>query len=180
MIQFIAKSLLFVFGETLMEEKNTPKVNSGFYIDIHTAIHDENNNPNIFPNFHKNFEILIVLNGNCTCDINGQKFSAKKDEAIFIFPFQLHSLSLEKDSSVRRITFHHHLVLTIYQALEGKVPRSPVFHLSKSLLDMSVSFMNNEFGQDSGPISRIAPFEKECKPKVFSICLGVNFSPIPS
>ena len=158
-----------------MDINTVPKMQSTFNLDIYTSIHNENNSPAVIPNFHKNFEMIIVIEGYCECDINGQKHRAKKGEVVFICPLQLHSFTVGENSTVRRITFHHHLILTIYQAIEGKIPKNPIFRPSEKIRELALEFMDSAFGDDSGHVTRIQPFEKRIQTKGVLYMLGGEF-----
>ena len=158
-----------------MKSAETQKMQSSFNLDLYTSIHDTENNPSVFSNFHKNFEILVVLEGSCDCSISGQTYRASKGEIIFICPFQLHSFNVSEGSSVRRVTFHHHLILTISQAIGGKIPRSPIFRPREDILKLFLDFIDEAFGKDSGIISRIQPFEKRIQTKGILYLLGGEF-----
>ena len=158
-----------------MKAAQNEKMQSSFNLDLYTAIHDAENNPSVISNFHKNFEILAVLDGSCDCSISGQTYRANKGDVVFICPLQLHSFSVSEGSSVRRVTFHRHLILTISQAIGGKIPRSPIFRPREDILKLFLDFIDEAFGKDSGIISRIQPFEKRVQTKGILYLLGGDF-----
>jgi len=158
-----------------MGSAEATKMQSTFNLDIYTAVHKGDRASAVIPNFHKNFEMIIVTEGYCDCEIGGQKYRAAKGEAVFICPLQLHSFTVGEGSTVRRITFHHHLILTISQAIEGKIPRNPIFRPSDRIRELALEFIDSAFGDDSGHITRIQPFEKRIQTKGILYMLGGEF-----
>ncbi len=125
--------------------------------------------------FHKNFEIIVVMEGNCLCTVGGSQYTVTAGEAIFICPFQIHGFTLAKGSLARRITFHEHLILTLSQSLDGMRPRIPVFSLSPLLKDFCLRKIDLFFGTDSGPCGRISPKEIRMQVKGCLYLLGGEF-----
>ena len=125
--------------------------------------------------FHKNFEMIIVISGRCRCMLGGKEYDAREGEAIFICPFQIHGFTLEKDSVVRRITFHEHLILTLSQTLDGRRPQCPVFLLSDSLRRFCLDRLESLFGKESGMCQRINPSDLRMQVKGFLYMLGGEF-----
>lgn len=113
-----------------------------------------------FPHhFHKNFELIMVSKGECICTLNGRRYLLTAGQAMFVCPFQTHSFSLGEHSEVRRITFHHHLILTVFQSINGKIPKDPVFIISNDLLDLTFKKINSFWGYETVSFPRIAPYE---------------------
>ena len=115
--------------------------------------------------FHKNFEILIVMQGSCVCTVDGNQYVLNENEAIVFLPFQIHSFSVMENSVARCTVFHEHLILTLAQSIEGKKPEVPVFHPTEGIRAFFLSQMAFCFGEDSGMQKRISPAFKRMKVK---------------
>ncbi len=150
----------------------THQIYSSLKSDLTTAIHK---NGEVSRHFHKNSEILICLEGNCICKINDQTYTISAGESIFICPIQIHSFSVPEGGSVRRITYHEHLILTISKHLYGRVPQNPVFRADPKILNFCEELLRDFFGTDSGYIKYINPFEKRMQVKGILHLLGGEF-----
>ena len=115
--------------------------------------------------FHKNYELITPIEGNCVCTVNEHRYRLSVGECILLFPFQAHELELAPNASVQRIIFNDHLILTVAQSVEGMIPRDPVFRPKKEVLDFGLKMLFDTFGENSLPISRIAPFEDRMRIK---------------
>ena len=140
--------------------------------EFSTAIYKESGNSR---HFQKTFEIIIVLKGTCTCSLNEQTYSLSKGDAIFICPLQAHDFTVGKDSTVRNIIFHEHLILTIQQSLDGRIPQNPVFQISDETLLFSSNLLDSFYGSESGPIARIQPYARRMQVKGLLYLLGGEF-----
>ena len=125
--------------------------------------------------FHKNFEIILVIKGECLCMLGDREYRLTEGGAIFMCPFQIHGFTLGEDSVVRRITFHEHLILTLSQALDGMRPKVPAFSLSNLLKEFCLNKMDAFFDDDSGMIGRISPREVRMQVKGCLYLLGGEF-----
>lgn len=115
--------------------------------------------------FHKNYELITPLEGKCVCTVNEHRYRLSVGECILLFPFQPHELVLAPDASAQRIIFNDHLILTVAQSVEGMIPRDPVFRPKEEVLDFGLKMLFDTFGENSLPISRIAPFEDRMRIK---------------
>jgi AraC-like DNA-binding protein len=115
--------------------------------------------------FHKNYELLVVQRGFCTCTVNNTEYRLSQGEAIFILPFQSHRFSVAEDSEVRCTAFHEHIILTLSQTLNGRRPSPPVFRPSEEIFRFFTSQMQLLFGEDSGMLERITPPAKRIRVK---------------
>ena len=115
--------------------------------------------------FHKNYELITPLEGNCVCTVNEHRYRLSPGECILLFPFQPHELVLAPDASAQRIIFNDHLILTVAQSVEGMIPRDPVFRPKEEVLAFGLKMLFDTFGENSLPISRIAPFEDRMRIK---------------
>jgi AraC-like DNA-binding protein len=140
--------------------------------EFSSALHE---NCRIAPHFHRNFEIIAVLEGSCLCTVNSESYTLAKGEAAFICPLQVHEFALEGNSVVRRITFHEHIILTIFQSIKNQVPRSPVFNISPDLMSMLSMRLDDLYGNDSGLIQRIEPYHQRMMVKGLLYLIGSEF-----
>lgn len=115
--------------------------------------------------FHKNYELITPLEGKCVCTVNEHRYRLSPGECILLFPFQPHELALAPDASAQRIIFNDHLILTVAQSVEGMIPRDPVFRPKEEVLAFGLKMLFDTFGENSLPISRIAPFEDRMRIK---------------
>lgn len=129
----------------------------------------------ISPHFHRNFEIIVVLEGECLCSVNSESYTLTKGEAAFICPLQVHEFALEGNSVARRITFHEHIILTIFNSIKNQIPRSPVFNVSPELMSMLSTRLDALYGNDSGLIMRIEPYHQRMLVKGLLYLLGSEF-----
>ncbi|MBQ8356909.1 MAG: helix-turn-helix transcriptional regulator [Clostridia bacterium] len=102
------------------------------------------------PHFHKNFEILAVIRGECRCEIGEMAYDIKEGEMLFVVPFQIHAFCPAPDSLVRRVCLHDHLIWSMSSTLEKKKPQTPVFspapHITRFfLVQMAEMFGNARF-----------------------------------
>ena len=145
-----------------MDTKIQKSLPDGLAFEFHTYIHRDRG---LIKHFHKNFELIIPLNGICKCTVNDQSFTLSEGECIFLFPFQTHSFDLSGDGAVRRIIFNDHLILTAAQSMKGMIPKNPVFRPDADIRSLILKLMLESFGEDSGQISRITPSEMRMKIK---------------
>lgn len=62
------------------------------------------------PNIHPELELILVLDGSIDAYINNRKFTAKKNEAVLVFPNQLHYYEQNEDSKYMLIIFYNEVV----------------------------------------------------------------------
>lgn len=117
------------------------------------------------PHFHKNFEVIVVIEGNCVCYVGDREYTLKSGEAIFILPFQTHNFIVNEKSSLRCTTFNENINLTLSRTLDGNIPTPPVFRPSDYALSFHLAQMDRLFGNDSGLLKRITPPAKRIQVK---------------
>lgn len=125
--------------------------------------------------FHKNYEFVTPLEGTCVCTVNEHRYELSVGECILLFPFQTHALELAPNASVQRIIFNDHLILTVAQSIEGMISKNPVFRPEETVLKFGLELLFETFGENSGPISRIAPYEDRIRIKGFLYLLLGDF-----
>ena len=125
--------------------------------------------------FHKNYEIILCIEGKCQLSVAGNNYELKKGQAAFIMPFQIHSFHTEINSSVRYTTFHEALILTLSRVLDGSIPESPIYTPTAETLGYFCSQSLKLFGKDSGMLRRISPPSKRLKAKGILYSLESEF-----
>ena len=145
------------------------QIDNSFINEFSTAIHTQNS---FSKHFHRNYELIIVISGNCLCQINDKDYILSRGEAAFICPLIPHNFELLGDSKVRRINFNDALILTFDRAIAGRLPQTPKFKLDDSTFNYAIELLNEFFGYDSGSIARIHPYPKRMKIKglLYLIC----------
>lgn len=108
------------------------------------------------PHLHQCFEIITVLSGEMQITVDRREFLLCKDEALLIFPNQIHSL-LSENSRHMLCIFSPKLVQAFSSKLEGKIP------------------VNNKFRPDAyliNAISNLTPQSKTAERKgvLYSLC----------
>ena len=107
------------------------------------------------PHFHKNFELLVVLRGECLCEIGGKSYALRVGDAALIVPFQIHDFTLSEGGEVRRVTFHNHLIWSLDSAMDKKKPKDPVFHPSATVSGFFSEQIETMYGREHVQIRRI-------------------------
>ena len=172
-----------IYGRKLTFWEENPLMNGNLYHQIENTTYSEfstrvcgADNPEceLF-HFHKNFELLIVMQGTCACTVGGEEYAISEGDCILVCPFQIHSFRPGADSFVRRVTFHEHLILTLAQNLDERRPQNPVFRPAPMLTEFFLRQMDRFFGEDSGSFTRIAPHHTRMQVKGCLYTLGGEF-----
>ena len=117
------------------------------------------------PNFHKNLEMIVVLDGTCRLYVSSDSYVMKEGEAAFVMPYQIHHFAIEENSHIICTTFHEALINSMHEIIVGARPNTPVFKPSKSTYDYFCCQNYELFGKNSGEIKRIEPDTKRLKVK---------------
>lgn len=109
-----------------------------FYEFNHVATPDyfkkENGKDFNFPlHLHQCFEFIVLLSGKMSVTVDAKTYELSKDEAVLIFPNQIHSLSSKKSSHMLCI-FSPQQVQAFATRLTGKIPVSNKFLPDKYLI----------------------------------------------
>lgn len=87
------------------------------------------------PHLHSCFEIIIILSGQMTVTIDNQNYIVNQDEALMIFPNQIHSLTSTCSEHILCI-FSPNLVKTYATKTSGKIPNTNKFCPDKYLVNV--------------------------------------------
>ena len=131
--------------------------------ELHSHICDMNTRST--PNFHRNLELLVVLDGTCRLFVSNNSYEMKAGEAAFIMPFQIHHFIVGEDSHIICTTFHESLINSIHGIISGARPDTPIFTPSKPTYDYFCCQNRELFGKNSGEIKVIEPETKRLKVK---------------
>lgn len=112
------------------------------------------------PHFHKNFEMLAVIRGECCCEIGGERFLLHAGEMAFIVPFQIHAFCALEGAEVRRLTFHDHIIWSLASALDERKPLHPRFVPSPIVRQFLLEQTEALYGREVTNIRRIPSKER--------------------
>lgn len=88
-----------------------------------------------FPlHLHQCFEIIVILSGQMRITVDGRAFVLKKNEALLIFPNQIHELE-STDSKHVLCIFSPKLVQAYITKLTDKIPKNNKFFPDRYLID---------------------------------------------
>lgn len=78
-----------------------------------------------FPlHFHRAFELIIVEKGKMLITIEDKDYTLGENEAVFVFPNQLHELHTQSESTSKVIIFSPELIGHFYSAYKGFIPEN--------------------------------------------------------
>jgi len=106
--------------------------------------------------FHKNYEIINVIEGICTVYYKNTEFILNKGDMIFVEPFVAHSIVPSEDSEVRSSVFSKNLIYSLSNYIEGYRAVSPLFHPGTSIIDYYNSELTRCFGKSTSVNERLS------------------------
>ena len=142
--------------------------------ELSTYIYDYNSWEFNTAHFHKNMEIVLVIEGTCRCFIGSSSYLLTAGEAIFVLPYQSHGFSVGEGASVRCVTFSGLLILTLAKIMEGTTAQNPVFRPREETARYFLEQMLLVFGRRSGYNRQIPPVDR-MKAKGLLYLLGSEF-----
>lgn len=95
---------------------------------------EKGENFNFPPHLHSCYEIIIVLSGQMTINVDNQDYIVNQDEALMIFPNQIHSLTSFCSEHVLCI-FSPNLVKTYATKTIGRIPQFNKFRPDQYLIN---------------------------------------------
>ena len=108
---------------------------------------ERGSNFNFPPHMHECFEVIIVLSGEMNITVDDNIFKLKENEALLIFPHQIHSLQSEY-SEHQLCIFSPHLVQAFTTKIAGKIPKNNMFlpdqYLIHTLLNLDAGSGSTE------------------------------------
>lgn len=85
------------------------------------------------PHFHKNIELIYILDGTLSLNVNGKAEQMQKNDYALILPDQIHSFHTPHTSSIWIAVFSRQFVLPLSAELETKEGAQAIFHPSDSV-----------------------------------------------
>lgn len=144
-----------------------------YVYEFHTHICDAHTKST--PNFHKNLELLVVMDGSCTLTVSDRVYIITEGEAAFIMPYQIHHFVVSDGGHISCTTFHESLVNTLYETIKENKPVTPVFVPTKPTYDYFLGQICTLFGKNSGEQRLISPHAKRLKVKGLLYSLESEF-----
>lgn len=83
------------------------------------------------PNIHPELELILVLDGSIDAYINNRKFTAEKNDAVLVFPNQLHYYEQNENSKYLLIIFYNEVVPYAKKTLLYNIPESNIVDYSE-------------------------------------------------
>lgn len=107
--------------------------------------------------FHKNYEIINVIEGFCVVTHKKNRYTLKKGDAIFVEPFITHGIELGDGAVVRSTTVHQNLIFTIVNFIEAYHPETPIFVPSASVIEYYNAELERCFGKQAFKTDLLIP-----------------------
>lgn len=93
-----------------------------------------------FPlHFHRAFELIIVEKGEMVITIEDIEYKLGKNEAVFVFPNQLHKLHTVSASTSKVIIFSPELIGHFYSSYKGFIPEANKIYLNSIPVENEVN-----------------------------------------
>ncbi|MBE6703510.1 MAG: helix-turn-helix domain-containing protein [Ruminococcaceae bacterium] len=141
------------------------------HAELTTYVYDYNSWEFNSPHFHKNLELLIVINGNCQYTVGNESFEMQTGDAIFVLPFQVHHFTVGEGATVRCLCFTDLLILTLAKQFDKKKLQCPLFRPSEAVVNYFLNSMDQLFGKRYGA-NRQIPQAKRMKLKGLLYTIG--------
>ena len=90
------------------------------------------------PHLHQCFELIVLLSGKMQVTVNDRLFNLNKNDAILVFPNQIHSLQSSESEHILCV-FSPDLVQEYTTRLAGKVPKDNLFVPDSYLVNALIS-----------------------------------------
>lgn len=117
------------------------------------------------PNFHKNLELIVALEGECNLHIHDRSYRICKGQAALIMPYHIHSFDVAPGGSVICTNFGEVLAPTLYKVINKNRPVTPVFTPTAETYGYFCGQMLSLFGRGYAPTQMITPLPKRIKVK---------------
>ena len=79
------------------------------------------------PHCHTSYEILFAVKGKIRANIGGTDYTVSENNAVMIFPMQIHSYSSLEDSRAEISIFSKDYIADFYAETNDKAPINPIF-----------------------------------------------------
>jgi len=101
---------------------------------------EQGENFSFFSHMHSSFELIIILSGSMEITVGTNVYTVNKNEAVLIFPHQIHSLKSEKSEHILYI-FSPDIIKAFSAKVLSKIPSNSKFapdeHLLCQLLELT-------------------------------------------
>ena len=137
----------------------------GFHLNSSDYLKKEVNENFNFPlHLHQCFEMIVINSGEMEIQIEDKNYLLKTNEAVMIFPGQIHSLKSVKSKHTLLI-FSQNLVSAYYSKVVNKKPVNSKFSIDGYLIDEIDSIQNNsDILQKKGLLYYLChQFDKNCE-----------------
>ncbi len=84
--------------------------------------------------FHKNYELIYVMDGEIEADVDAKKYAIKKGEFSLILPYNIHSMHTPLASKVWIGVFSPDFVKSFDDFMSGKANKNTVFCIDKTAM----------------------------------------------
>ena len=88
------------------------------------------------PHFHKNFELIYLLEGEMTAVIGGRTYSLKQGQAAIVLSNQIHSFNIPENSSAIVTVFSEEYVPMFASYIKGREGDTAVFKMSGAVVSL--------------------------------------------
>ena len=95
---------------------------------------ESGNDFNFPPHLHQCFEIIIIKSGEMKITVNSNKYILKENDALLIFPNQIHSLESENSEHILCI-FSPQMVNSFSSKIADKMPKSNKFTVDSYIIN---------------------------------------------
>lgn len=125
---------------------------------------EHNCNFNFPPHLHQCFEIIIILDGQMRITVDGREFLVRKNQALMIFPNQIHALESESSEHVLCI-FSAQLVQAYATKVADKLPSCGLFQPDAYLINAlrQLEFSDSAIERKGVLYSLCAQFHKDAQ-----------------
>ncbi len=98
-----------------------------------------------FPlHLHNCYELIVATSGEFEVNVDNISYMLHKNEAILIFPYQIHEIKTEKESRDTLCIFSGELVPHFHQLAKDNIPANPVFYIKDTdIFDIFASCDND-------------------------------------
>ena len=111
------------------------------------------------PHFHKNYELIYVLDGSAEVTVNGSVFQMRQGRAALILSNQIHSFDVPDSARIWVAVFSEEYVPAFTSLMKGKQGSTSVFTPDRSVAEL----LNDQMiRQDCSQIMRKACFYAAC------------------
>lgn len=102
-----------------------------------------------FYHFHKNYELIYVLDGQVELTLNGTKYCINKNTFALLFPNEFHALHTPLCSYVWIGVFSADFVSEFAALTEGKHAETPLFYCESSIKQFLMKYLIHEYTPDT-------------------------------